>query len=96
MIRLIIVGHVCRKAFGRMDLDGNGFIDADELGLVLKSFGEAVPAGRLKALIREVRLLLMLLVVLLFTLPLRESIHCSFYIPALFGMPSVRANIMFC
>lgn len=37
-----------------MDLDGNGSIDAVELGLVLKSFGEAVPAGRLKALIREV------------------------------------------
>lgn len=38
-----------------MDLDGNGSIDADELGLILKSFGEAVPASRLKALIREVR-----------------------------------------
>lgn len=37
-----------------MDLDGNGSIDAEELGLVLKSFGEAVPPGRLKALIREV------------------------------------------
>eukprot|EP00752_Nemacystus_decipiens_P005143 g4667.t1 len=43
-----------QKAFRRMDLDGNGSIDADELGLVLKSFGEAVPPGRLKALIREV------------------------------------------
>lgn len=41
-----------------MDLDGNGSIDADELGLILKSFGEAVPPGRLKALIREVGLFL--------------------------------------
>lgn len=46
---------VYRKAFAKMDLDGNGTIDADELGLVLKSFGEAVPPGRLKALIREVQ-----------------------------------------
>ncbi|CAM9401410.1 unnamed protein product, partial [Laminaria digitata] len=37
-----------------MDLDDNGSIDADELGLILKSFGEAVPRGRLRALIREV------------------------------------------
>ncbi|CAB1120701.1 unnamed protein product [Ectocarpus sp. CCAP 1310/34] len=44
-----------QKAFAKMDLDGNGTIDADELGLVLKSFGEAVPPGRLKALIREVQ-----------------------------------------
>ncbi|CAM9256660.1 unnamed protein product [Scytosiphon promiscuus] len=43
-----------QKAFAKMDLDGNGSIDAEELGLVLKSFGEAVPPGRLKALIREV------------------------------------------
>ncbi|CAM9191761.1 unnamed protein product, partial [Ectocarpus sp. 6 AP-2014] len=43
-----------QKAFAKMDLDGNGTIDADELGLVLESFGEAVPPGRLKALIREV------------------------------------------
>ncbi|CAM9115568.1 unnamed protein product [Hapterophycus canaliculatus] len=43
-----------QKAFAKMDLDGNGSIDADELALVLKSFGEAVPPGRLKALIREV------------------------------------------
>lgn len=46
---------VDRNAFAKMDLDGNGTIDADELGLVLKSFGEAVPPGRLKALIREVQ-----------------------------------------
>lgn len=45
-----------------MDLDGNGCIDADELGLVLNSFGEAVPPGRLKALIREVGLFLLVAV----------------------------------
>lgn len=44
-----------RNAFDRMDLDSNGSIDADELGLILKSFGEAVPASRVKALMREVR-----------------------------------------
>lgn len=38
-----------------MDLDDSGSIDADELGLILKSFGEAVPPARLKSLIREVR-----------------------------------------
>lgn len=48
-----------------MDLDGNGSIDADELGLVLKSFGEAVPPGRLKALIREVGLLVMVVAAVL-------------------------------
>lgn len=44
-----------RSAFAKMDLDDNGSIDADELGLILKSFGEAVPRGRLKALISEVK-----------------------------------------
>lgn len=44
-----------RDAFAKMDLDNSGSIDADELGLILKSFGEAVPPARLKGLIREVR-----------------------------------------
>lgn len=41
-----------------MDLDDSGFIDTDELGLILKSLGEVVPPGRLKALVREVNYLL--------------------------------------
>lgn len=44
-----------RKSFAKMDLDDSGSIDADELGLILKSFGEAVPPSRVQALIREVR-----------------------------------------
>lgn len=44
-----------RKAFAKMDLDNSGSIDADELGWILKSFGEAVPLSRVNALIREVQ-----------------------------------------
>ncbi|CAM9340887.1 unnamed protein product, partial [Discosporangium mesarthrocarpum] len=43
-----------RKEFNKMDLDGSGTIDANELALILKSYGEAVPKSRLKALFNEV------------------------------------------
>lgn len=52
---LFLAGYLYRKAFAKMDLDGNGMIDAEELGIILKSFGEAVPPGRLKAFMREVQ-----------------------------------------
>lgn len=43
--------------FAKMDLDDSGSVDADELGLILKSLGEVVPPARLKALVREVKYL---------------------------------------
>lgn len=42
-----------------MDLNDSGSVDVDELGMILKSLGEAVPPSRLKALVREVNRLVL-------------------------------------
>ena len=42
------------ERFGKMDLDGSGAIDKDEMRVILQAMGEKVTEARLTSLIREV------------------------------------------
>ena len=41
------------QAFRVFDKDGNGYITADELGLVMRNLGEKLSQDELKAMMRE-------------------------------------------
>lgn len=42
-----------RQAFKVFDKDGNGYITADELAIVMANLGERLTAGELKAMMNE-------------------------------------------